>query len=62
MVTVKACRNCNFVTEASTCYNCGSADLSDDWAGYVVVLNPEDSEIAKRLNITKPGKYALKVR
>ena len=61
-MNVKACRNCNFVTEAHACPNCGGASLSDDWAGYVVVLNIEESEIAKRLNITKPGKYALKVR
>ncbi len=36
--------------------------LSDDWTGYVIVLDPNDSEIAKRLNINKPGKYALRVR
>ena len=59
---LQACRNCNFITESSTCPNCGSASLSDDWAGYVVVLDVEGSEIAKRLNITKPGKYALRVR
>lgn len=61
-MTEKACRNCNFIGEASTCLNCGGTSLSDDWAGYVVVLDPENSEIAKRLNITRPGKYALKVR
>lgn len=58
----KACRNCNLLTEANTCPNCGGASLSNDWTGYVVVLEPDNSEIAKRLNITKPGKYALKVR
>lgn len=36
--------------------------MSDDWAGYTIVIDPDNSEIAKRLNITKPGKYALKVR
>lgn len=59
---LKACRDCNFITESSTCLNCGGTSLSDDWAGYVVVLDPDNSEIAKKLNITKPGKYALKVR
>ncbi|MDI6884112.1 MAG: transcription elongation factor subunit Spt4 [Hadesarchaea archaeon] len=61
-MTEKACRNCNFIVEEGTCPNCGGTSLSDDWAGYVVVLDPENSEIAKRLNITNPGKYALKVR
>lgn len=59
---MKACRNCNFITDSSTCSNCGSTSLSDDWAGYVVVIDTDNSEIAKRLNITKPGKYALRVR
>jgi DNA-directed RNA polymerase subunit E" len=58
----KACRDCNFITGADICPNCGGTSLSDDWTGYVVVLDPENSEIAKRLSITKPGKYALKVR
>ena len=61
-MNAKACRNCNFITSSITCTNCGGASLSDDWAGYVIVLDTESSEIAKRLNITKPGKYALKVR
>ncbi|MFQ6129525.1 MAG: transcription elongation factor subunit Spt4 [Candidatus Hadarchaeaceae archaeon] len=29
---------------------------------YKQYLDPTDSEIAKRLNITQPGKYALRVR
>lgn len=61
-MTTKACRNCHFITESNTCPNCGNASLSDDWTGYVIVLDPNDSEIAKKLNITKPGKYALRVR
>lgn len=59
---MKACRNCNFITTSSTCPNCGGASLSDDWAGYVVVIDPDSSEIAKKLNIGKAGKYALRVR
>ncbi|TEU14101.1 MAG: hypothetical protein E3I12_02220 [Hadesarchaea archaeon] len=135
-MTEKACRNCNFITDKSTCPACSGTTLSGDWAGYVVVLkpylfslplelkqelqqkqvseklreifnqhkytlseqaeiqptnskewkildgkkeyaieegneqlnfykqylDPNDSEIAKRLNITQPGKYALRVR
>lgn len=61
-MSLKACRNCNLITDSVVCPNCGNASLSDDWSGYVVVLDPEKSEIAKRLNITKSGKYALRVR
>jgi DNA-directed RNA polymerase subunit E" len=58
----KACRDCNFITDADTCPNCGGTSLSEDWTGYVLVLDPGNSEIAKRLGVTKPGRYALKVR
>ena len=43
------------------CHICPSAPVSSDWTGYVVVIDPSRSEIAKRLNIEAPGKYALKV-
>lgn len=61
-MTEKACRDCNFITEEDKCPNCGGTSLSDDWTGYVVIREIENSEIAKRLDITKPGRFALKVR
>jgi DNA-directed RNA polymerase subunit E" len=61
-VKEKACRNCRTITTGSTCPGCGGTDLSSDWAGYVIIRDPENSKLAERLNITKAGKYALKVR
>jgi DNA-directed RNA polymerase subunit E" len=43
------------------CPFCPGAHLSSDWQGYVVVLNPERSEISSILNIERTGNYALKV-
>ncbi len=43
------------------CPYCPAAHLSADWQGYVVILNPERSEIAAKLNIERSGNYALKV-
>ncbi len=59
-----ACRECHFVVEPNneTCPNCGSSSLTEDWAGYVWVAHPEDSEIATEMEVTVAGKYALKVR
>ncbi len=37
------------------------AHCTGDWLGYVVILNPSRSEIAKKLNVETPGNYALKV-
>jgi len=59
-----ACRECHFVNEPDkkNCENCGSSSLTEDWAGYVIVTHPEDSEIATEMNVDNPGSYALKVR
>ena len=56
------CRDCHRVVEGEACTVCGSGNLGTDWAGYLVIIDPERSEIAKKMNIKLPGKYALKVR
>lgn len=59
------CRDCHSVqdeADAQTCSACGSSSLTEDWSGYVIVTHPEDSEIAREMGVTEPGKYALKVR
>jgi DNA-directed RNA polymerase subunit E" len=38
-----------------------SAQVSSDWTGYVIIMQPERSEIASRLEVELPGRYALKV-
>jgi DNA-directed RNA polymerase subunit E" len=53
---------CHRVLVGKSCPNCGSEDVSPDWKGFVVILDPEKSEIARRLNIKEKGKFALKVR
>jgi len=55
-----ACRNCKTLTTAKICPNCGSTNLSASWKGLVVV-NDVESEIAKHLKISRPGRYALYV-
>jgi DNA-directed RNA polymerase subunit E" len=59
----RACRNCNRIVEdASECPVCKNNDLSDSWNGLVVVYDPEDSEIAERIGISTPGRYAIRVK
>jgi DNA-directed RNA polymerase subunit E" len=59
---VNVCRDCHRVVDGESCAICGSANLSTDWAGYLVIIDPEHSDIAKKMNIKLPGRYALKVR
>ncbi len=55
-----ACKKCRYITEEITvCKVCGSREFAKEWYGYVVVIDPEKSEIAKKLGIKYPGKYAL---
>ncbi|MES3161778.1 MAG: DNA-directed RNA polymerase, subunit E'' [Halorubrum sp.] len=59
-----ACRECHYVNDpdAQTCESCGSSSLTEDWAGYVIITKPEESQIAEEMNVSTPGSYALKVR
>lgn len=57
-----ACRDCHRVTREEVCPACGSDSLSDDWSGYVVIIDPEESEIADKMEVELAGSYALKVR
>lgn len=56
-----ACRKCRALTRGKICPICKSKDLSQTWSGYVIVIDPDKSEIAESLSIKKPGHYAIKV-
>jgi len=61
-----ACRSCKAIfaltpDKEKKCPVCGSRDISNDWSGLVIILDL-NSSIAKILGVSKPGRYALKVR
>ncbi|AFK50974.1 DNA-directed RNA polymerase subunit E'' [Thermogladius calderae 1633] len=59
----KVCRKCKTLVDkkAEVCPVCGSKDFSEEWEGVVVVIDPAKSSISKELELTKPGRYAIKV-
>jgi DNA-directed RNA polymerase subunit E" len=61
MAREMACRKCKAVTTEKICPICKSSDLTPDWSGIVLVVDPTNSEISKTLGITQKGKYAIKV-
>lgn len=61
MVREMACRKCKYVTIGKVCPVCKSSDLTPDWNGVALIVDPENSYVAKTLGITQKGKYALKV-
>jgi DNA-directed RNA polymerase subunit E" len=58
----RACRNCNRITEEDECPVCKNNDLSESWNGTVVIMKPEESDIAQRIEAKTPGKYAVRTR
>jgi len=61
-VPEKACKNCHMISNGPICPGCKSSNLSDDWTGLLVVINPETSEVARKMGIKAPGRYAVRVR
>lgn len=63
MVKAKACKICKTIFESGEkCPNCGSKDYTDSFKGRIVIVNPEKSEIAKKLNFKQKGDFAIKTR
>lgn len=61
-MTELACRKCKYINmDATICRVCGSSELTKEWYGYIVIVDPEKSQIAQRLGVKYPGKYALRV-
>jgi len=58
----KACKNCHMLSTGSICPNCKSSNLSEDWIGLFVVIEPQASEVARKMGIKTPGRYAIRVR
>jgi DNA-directed RNA polymerase subunit E" len=58
----KACKSCKMLVSGNECPVCKSADLSTSWKGRMVVIDPNKSEIAKKVGVKGAGDYAIKTR
>jgi len=58
----KACKICNTIYMGDECPKCGSKEFTENFKGRIVVLDPEKSEIAKKLDLKSKGNFALKTR
>ena len=61
MKTIRACKMCRVISEEDKCHICGEK-TSREWQGYLIMVDHQRSEIAKKVGIEADGKYALKVR
>ena len=62
MAKQKACKICKKIYEGDKCPRCESRESTEGFKGRIVVVNPEKSEIAQKLNIKEKGNFAIKVR
>jgi DNA-directed RNA polymerase subunit E" len=58
----KACKICKNIYEEEKCPKCGSKENTTSFKGKIIILNPEKSEIAQKLNMKEKGNFALKTR
>ena len=58
----KVCKKCKIFVEGDKCPTCGNSDFTETWKGRVVIINPEESEVAKNIKVKKAGSYAIKTR
>lgn len=56
-----ACKKCKFILDGNKCPKCGSEEVAESFKGKVIVLKPEESEIAKNLKLKEKGIYALRL-
>jgi len=62
MAKERACKICKTLFEGDRCSKCGSNEFTEGWKGKIIIINPEQSEIAQKLKIKDKGKYAIKTK
>jgi DNA-directed RNA polymerase subunit E" len=63
MAAEKACKKCKAIFEGGAkCPKCGSEEISDSPKGKIVILKPEESEVAQNLKLKEKGTFAIRVR
>ncbi len=60
-MALKACKKCKRLVKGSKCPVCKDTKLIDNWKGKVIIINPENSMIAKKLDISEAGEYAIRL-
>lgn len=61
MTTIKkVCKKCKIAIEGEKCPICQGTEFTSSWKGKIIILNKEESEIAKKLKIEKEGTYAIR--
>lgn len=56
----RACKLCNNIHNEDKCPLCESKESTEAFKGRIEIIDPEKSEIAKKLNLSRKGNFAIK--
>ena len=56
------CKNCKMFYDGNVCPGCKSTQKANTWKGRINILDPNASDISKKIDIKVKGEYAIKVR
>lgn len=62
MAKKKVCKKCKSFVTGSECPVCKGNQFTTNWQGRINILNPEKSDIAKKIGIEAKGEYAIKAK
>lgn len=62
MAKRKVCKQDKLFVEGPSCPICKGASFSENWQGRIFIIDPIKSEIAKKMGLTHPGEFAIKIR
>lgn len=58
----QACKKCKRLVAGDKCPICkDSSKLIKTWKGKVIIFDTSKSELAKKMSITEPGEYAVRL-
>jgi DNA-directed RNA polymerase subunit E" len=60
MAKRKVCKSCKIFLMENVCPICKENNPANSWQGRITITNPDKSEIAKKIGITKEGDYVIK--
>lgn len=61
----KACKKCHLVIDApetAVCPLCQGTDFTEKFNSIAQIFNAEKSEVAAKMGIHAPGRYAVKIK
>lgn len=58
----KVCKKCKVFVKGNECPLCHGNQFSESWQGRINIIDPNKSDIAKKLGVTSKGEYTIKVR